>query len=157
MTPRQVLGLNRGVPVPPECAILNVPSENTAVSTLLPGWVTPPAVNTLPVAMMLSGPVGEVVTIWKCSNPEPAAAGLALAAVRPATATAAAAATTLTPARNLFLSFIMVHTSPLTGSYSIRATGWRQASTAIARAGPDRIPTPGHATATTAVLSPPCV
>src|ERR1700745_800567 len=98
MTPRHVFGLNRGGPVPPECAIVNVPSGNMAVSTLLPGWVMPPAVNTLPVAMMLSGPVGEVVTIWKCSNPEPAAAGLALAAAEPPTAHPPPTAPTTTPA-----------------------------------------------------------
>ncbi len=39
------------------------------------------------------------------------AAWLALAAVRPAAATAPATATTLTPARILLLSFIMMHPS----------------------------------------------
>ena len=31
------LAVECGLPVPPECAILNVPSANTTVSTLLPG------------------------------------------------------------------------------------------------------------------------
>jgi len=51
MVARHVLALKRGVPVPSECVILNVPAGNTAVSTLLPGWLTPPAVNA-PVATL---------------------------------------------------------------------------------------------------------
>src|SRR5579875_2880095 len=93
MTPRHVLELKCWVPVPRECVILNVPLGNTAVSTLLPGWSTPPAVNS-PVAMMLAG-----------------GAGLALAAVSPVPATAPATATTLIPVRTLLLSFVIVHTS----------------------------------------------
>src|SRR5215472_12788171 len=106
MTPRHVRGLNRWLPVPLECAILNVPSGNTAVSTLLPGWLTPPAVNT-PLAMMLDVALGaaEVARIWKYSILELPAAWLALATVRPVAATAPATATTLTPARILLLSF----------------------------------------------------
>src|SRR6266576_6861115 len=110
MVPRHVLALKRGVPVPLECAILNVPFGNTTVSTLLPGWSTPPAVNT-PLAMMLDGALlaGFVFRSWKNSVPERLAAWLALAAVRPVAAIAPATATTLTPARILLLSFIMVH------------------------------------------------
>src|SRR6516164_1882077 len=113
MVPRHVLGLKRGVPVPPECAILNVPSGNTTVSTLLPGWSTPPGVNT-PVAMMLDGALLATVafTSWKYSVPELPAHWLALATVRPVAATAPATATTPTPAKILLLSFIMVRTSP---------------------------------------------
>src|SRR5215471_8286843 len=109
MVPRHVLALKRGVPVPFECAILNVPFGNTTVSTLLPGWSTPPAVNT-PLAMMLDGALlaGFVFTSWKCSNPELPAAWLALAAVRPVAAIAPATATTLIPPRILLLSFIVV-------------------------------------------------
>src|SRR6516162_7924168 len=145
MTPRHVRGLKRGVPVPLECAILNVPFGNTAVSTLLPGWLTPPAVNA-PVTMMASGAVGagDVVTSWKCSNPEVPApvAWLALAAVRPAAATAPAAATTLTPARILLLSFIMVRTSPCPARDAVAQPGSdrHQASTMVRR--PDRTPSP---------------
>src|SRR5215470_8322094 len=98
MTPRHVRGLNRGVPVPFECAILNVPFGNTAVSTLLPGWLTPPAVNA-PVAMMLNGALlaVDVVTSWKCSNAGLPAPAAALAAVRPVAACAPATATMRTP------------------------------------------------------------
>src|SRR5690348_3469209 len=115
MTPRQVLGLKRGVPTPGECAILNVPCGNTAVSTRAPEWSTPPAVNR-PVAMMLClDVVSDVVMIWKCSNPDLADAPtwLALAAVRPVPATAPTSATTPITPKILLLSFVMVHTSPL--------------------------------------------
>src|SRR5579871_6586108 len=113
MVVRHVLALKRGVPVPLECAILNVPFGNTTVSTLLPGWSTPPAVNT-PLAMMLDGALLATVALmsWKYSVPELPAAWLALATVRPVAATAAATATTLTPARILLLSLIMVNSSP---------------------------------------------
>src|SRR5262252_1815828 len=113
MVPRHVFALKRWVPVPLECAILNVPFGNTTLSTLLPGWSTPPAVNT-PLAMMLEGALLATVafTSWKCSNPELPAAWLALAAVRPAAAIAPATAATPTPARILLLSFIMVNSSP---------------------------------------------
>jgi hypothetical protein len=71
--------------------ILNVPSGNTAVSTVLPGWSTPPAVNT-PLAMMLDGALlaADVFTSWKYSNPELPGepTWLALAAVRPVAASA---------------------------------------------------------------------
>src|SRR5215467_2083887 len=109
MVDRHVRGLKRGVPVPLECAILNVPFGNTTVSTLLPGWSTPPAVNA-PLAMMVDGALlaGFVVTSWKCSNPELPAAWLALAAVRPVAAIAPATTTKLIPPRILPLNFLMV-------------------------------------------------
>src|SRR5215475_8600919 len=109
MADKHVRGLKRGVPVPLECAILNVPFGNTTVSTLLPGWSTPPAVNT-PLAMMLDGALLATVafTSWKNSVPELPAAWLALATVKPVAASAPAIATTPTPARILLLSFIMV-------------------------------------------------
>src|SRR5690348_11545851 len=116
MVPRHVLALKRGVPVPLECAILNVPFGNTTVSTLLPGWSTPPAVNA-PLAMMVDGALlaGFVFTSWKNSNPElPAPTWLALAAVRPVAASAPATATTLIAPKILLLRLNMVRTLPLT-------------------------------------------
>ena len=93
---RQVLGLKCRVPVPLECAILNEPFGNTAVSTLLPRWSTPPAVNT-PRAMMLEADdVADVDMSWNRSVPEAlarAVCGAAAAAATPDTAIAPAAAT----------------------------------------------------------------
>src|SRR5215469_431721 len=65
---RQVFGLMCAV-LGPLCATLNEPLENTNVSTLLPCWSVPPAVNT-PDAMTLAVlEVAEVVMIWKFSVP----------------------------------------------------------------------------------------
>src|SRR5436190_22930826 len=156
MVARHVLALKRGVPVPLECAILNVPFGNTTVSTLLPGWSTPPAVNT-PRAMMLDGALsaGVVFTSWKNSVPELPAAW-ALATVKPVAATAPATATTPTPAGTLLLSFIMVHSSRSPTIAGPGATTARRPATPAGE--PDRtIPRAPHNGGTAVGLAPLCV
>src|ERR1017187_8717937 len=78
------------------------------VSALLPGWSSPPAVNT-PVATIVEGARSDddVVMIWKCSVPE-AAGVAALAAARPETARAAAVTAVLAAASSLVRCCIMV-------------------------------------------------
>src|SRR5215472_19003385 len=69
---RQVFGLMCAV-LGPLCATLNEPLENTNVSTLLPVWSTPPAVNT-PAAITLAVlEVADVLMIWNFSVPVTAA------------------------------------------------------------------------------------
>src|SRR5690348_18329975 len=89
---RQVFGFSLGVPVPRECAILNVPLLNTSVSTLLPWWSMPALVNT-PEAMTLAVfEVGDVDMSWKCSVPEAATRAAAPAGAASHSAPALAAA-----------------------------------------------------------------
>ena len=89
---RQVFGFSFGVPVPLECAILNVPFGNTRVSTLLPWRSMPLAVNTPEAITRAVFDVGDVDMSWKCSVPETAvrAAAPAGTAIHSAAVVAAA-------------------------------------------------------------------
>src|SRR5690242_5595092 len=94
MVIRQVFGSKCCVPVPLECAILKLPPGKSTVSTLLPEWSTPGAVNT-PLAIMDDvGEVAEVVMSWKFSVPLTPVWVLAAASPAPPITAAVAAAVT---------------------------------------------------------------